>query len=313
LSNEIGSKAGRAFRLCLSCAAAEEVGNAERIWPAAWQCPACGAVVAMRDGFPLFAPDLADQAVGMDPKVFDFLIEAEERHFWFRQRNRLIIGLLARLFPQARDYLEIGCGNGAVLSAISRARPWRRLVGSELHSSALRNARKRLPKGAELVQMDARKIPARHAFDFVGAFDVLEHIEEDEAVLGAIAGAVKPGGCVMLAVPQHPSLWSGADDAAYHVRRYRRGELEAKVERAGLEVLHSTSYVALLLPLMMLSRVADRSRRGDASSILRREFEISAAMNAILGLITKAEVTATLQGLRWPAGGSRIVVAKAPA
>jgi SAM-dependent methyltransferase len=303
---------GTASRLCLSCAVADAIGSDERVWPIGWQCPSCGAGPAVLEGFPLFAPEFADQAVGMDPKSFDSLVEAEERHFWFRQRNRLIVGLLARYFPEARDYFEIGCGNGAVLSAISRARPWKRLVGSELHPSALRNARKRLPEATELVQMDARKIPARHAFDFVGAFDVLEHIEEDEAVLGAIAGAVKPGGGVMLAVPQHPSLWSGADDAAFHVRRYRRGELEEKVTRAGLQVLHSTSYVAFLLPLMMLSRVIDRSRRGDASSILRREFEISGAMNAVLGTITRAEVTATLAGVCWPAGGSRIVVAKAP-
>jgi hypothetical protein len=48
-------------------------------------------------------------------------------------------------------------------------------------------------------------------------------------------------------LPQHPSLWSRDDERAHHQRRYRRGELEAKLERNGFEVLFSTSFVALLL------------------------------------------------------------------
>jgi SAM-dependent methyltransferase len=180
-----------------------------------------------------------------------------------------------------------------------------------LHPSGLRFARERVPE-AEFLQMDARAIPFRDAFDLIGAFDVVEHIEEDEAVLDQIAKAARPGAGVIVAVPQHPFLWSGADEAAYHVRRYRRGELESKMQRAGLRVLRSTSYVSLLLPLMLLSRALDRSRRGDTRSVIGREFEISRVMNRALGAVTALEVSATLAGLTWPVGGSRIVVAVRP-
>jgi SAM-dependent methyltransferase len=296
-----------ARRLCPACGAAEPLGDGPA-WPPGWRCGACRHACADTDGIPLLAPALADRDVGMDPASFAFLAEAEKRHFWFRQRNRLIAGLVHRHFPDARSYLEVGCGNGVVMAAIAADRNWDRLVGSELHPSALRFARGRLP-AAELLQMDARRIPFRAAFDLVGAFDVIEHIEEDEAVLAAMAGAARPGAGIVVAVPQHPLLWSGADDAAYHVRRYRRGELEGKMERAGLRVIRSTSFVSLLLPLMLLSRSLDRSRRGDTRSVVGREFEISRLMNATLGGVTAVEVTATLAGLSWPAGGSRIVVA----
>jgi SAM-dependent methyltransferase len=248
----------------------------------------------------------------MDPAGFAKLAQAERSHFWFRQRNRLITGLLRQHLPEGRSYFEIGCGNGAVLAAIARERAWQRLVGSELHPAGLRIARDRLPRSVELLQMDARQIPMRRAFDVVGAFDVLEHIDEDEAVLAQIARAVRPGGGIIVAVPQHPSLWSGADEAAYHVRRYRRGELEDKLARAGFTVMRSTSFVSLLLPLMVLSRLLDRSSRGDTASLLGREFDISPLMNGVLNAITHAEVSATLAGLSWPAGGSRVVVARAP-
>ena len=46
--------------------------------------------------------------------------------------------------------------------------------------------------------MDARRIPARNVFDVIGAFDVLEHIEDDAAVLTAMHLALRPGGGVML-------------------------------------------------------------------------------------------------------------------
>jgi SAM-dependent methyltransferase len=59
---------------------------------------------------------------------------------------------------------------------------------------------------AVLFQMDARKIPFESEFDVIGAFDVLEHIEEDEKALAQIFHAVLPGGGLILTVPQHRFL-----------------------------------------------------------------------------------------------------------
>ena len=197
----------------------------------------------------MFAPNLADTVSGIDPKAFDKLSELEAWYFWFVVRNELIVGLANKFFPQARRFLEIGCGNGAVLGAIAASRPWQRVVGSELHPAGLAHARRRLPAGVEFVQMDARDIPALGLFDLTGAFDVIEHIADDEGVLRGLRAATPVGGGTIIAVPQHPWLWSRADDIAYHQRRYRRGELEAKLLRNGFEVLFSSSFTALLLPL----------------------------------------------------------------
>jgi SAM-dependent methyltransferase len=297
------------LRRCLGCDAVEPVGAHEAIWPPGWQCFSCGRVVEQGEGIAMFAPELADTISGMDPRAFEALSKIETEHFWFVARNELIVGLAEKFFPQARRFLEIGCGNGAVLRAVAASRAWERLVGSELHPSGLAYARKRLPSGVEFVQMDARNIPAVGAFDLVGAFDVIEHIADDEAVLRGMRAATQTGGGTIIAVPQHPWLWSRADDIAYHQRRYRRGELEAKLLRNGFEILFSSSFTALLLPLMAASRL--RSRGSERDEAVSREFSLNPRVNSLFTAILRGEIRMTLAGLNWPAGGSRFVVGRA--
>jgi SAM-dependent methyltransferase len=273
-----------------------------------WQCPACGQAVAQADGIPIFAPELADTVSGYDPKLFAELSELEAGFFWFVARNELIAGLVNKFFPEARRLLEIGCGTGAVLRDLASSRQWERLVGSELHPAGLAHARQRLQSEAEFVQMDARDIPAASVFDITGAFDVIEHIADDEAVLRGLRSATRTGGGTIIAVPQHPGLWSQADDDAHHERRYARGELEAKLRRNGFEVLFSSSFTALLLPLMVASRLRGRKQQ---NSDIFHEFRLNHWVNRLFTMILRAEIRMTLAGMRWPAGGSRIVVGRA--
>jgi SAM-dependent methyltransferase len=266
-------------------------------------------VVEQREGISMFAPQLADTVSGIDPKVFDELSELEAGHFWFVARNELIVGLANKYFPQARRLLEIGCGTGAVLRELAASRSWERLVGSELHPAGLAHARQRLASEAEFVQMDARNIPAVGVFDLTGAFDVIEHIADDEGVLRGLRAATQTGGGTIVAVPQHPWLWSRADDIAYHQRRYRRGELEAKLRRNGFEVLFSSSFTALLLPLMAASRLRRAGNAQDEDGF--HEFKLNRHVNSLFTTVLRAEVRMTLAGMNWPAGGSRVVVGRA--
>jgi SAM-dependent methyltransferase/ribosomal protein S27AE len=298
-----------AARLCPNCGAAQAIAAGERIWPPDWACAACGASAPAPEGVPLFCPKLADTLTGFDPSGFALLAKAEEHHFWFQSRNRLLLGLLHRYFPRSRSLLEIGCGTGNVLANMLRRGNWDRIAGAELHTSGLRLARSRLPPEVELVQLDATAIPATNVFDVIGAFDVLEHIEQDEAALREMYRAVRPGGGVLIAVPQHPALWSASDEAAYHQRRYRRGELEQKVSAAGFSIVFSSSYLFFLLPLLIVNRLLAGGGRKDRSTI-GRELQLAPGINSIFGAITNAEVALTLAGMRWPVGGSRIVVAR---
>tara|TARA_R110000868_G_scaffold102678_1_gene282833 strand:+ start:11132 stop:12100 length:969 start_codon:yes stop_codon:yes gene_type:complete len=303
-----------AARICPKCRASEPLDREAEIWPKDWACKSCGNRLSVDDNIVLAAPELADSISGFDPSDFDYLSVAELTHFWFVARRNLIVSLVDKYAPAARSYLEIGCGTGNVISALSRSRQWERVVGTEIHPKGLNLARPRLPANVELMQLDARRLPFARVFEVVGAFDVLEHVAEDEKVLEQIQSTLVSGGTFVMTVPQHPWLWSISDEIAHHERRYSRGELEAKLKRAGFIVEFSTSYTATLLPLMAASRILSRFDRGerDVREVARQEFEISTFTNSVLTSLLNVEVTLTKCGMRWPAGGSRVIVAKKP-
>ncbi len=272
-----------------------------------WRCPQCGFEPPRIGGFPAFAPELAQGASGYDPAHFAELARLEAGNFWFRARNRLLAWALQRYFPGARSFLEIGCGTGFVLSGLATAFRGLEATGSEVAAEGLAFAARRAPD-AQLIQMDARQIPFREEFDVAGAFDVVEHIEDDRAVLRALHGAIVPGGGLMITVPQHPSLWSEYDVRARHVRRYRAADLRAKVMEAGFEIVKMTSFVTLLMPLMFASRLARRApdRNYDPLSELR----IAPWLNWTLEQVLDLERLLIRAGLNLPVGGSLLVVAR---
>jgi SAM-dependent methyltransferase len=242
-----------------------------------------------------------------DAELFTILERVEPGSFWFRSRNRLIVWAMRRFFPEVSRFLEVGCGTGFVLAGIRRALPDLGLMGSELYTEGLAIARRRLP-GVPLVQMDAPDIRFAGAFGVVGAFDVLEHIEADETVLQELGAAVLPRGGLLVTVPQHPRLWSAADDFAGHLRRYTRRELLAKARRAGWEPVRVTSFVSLPLPLFALSRmIGARSR---ATYEFEREFALPRALDRSLEGLMTAERAVINLGIPLRVGASLLLVAR---
>lgn len=286
---------------CLRC---------ERLFTAAdWACPHCGFAPVFINGYPAFAPADAHANNMYLAEYFARLQHIEPGHFWFEARNQLIISSLRRYFPGAQSFIEIGCGTGFVLAAVRQHFPALRLAATDLMIEALDFAQMRVPD-AELAQMDARHIPYQAAFDVIGSFDVLEHIEEDARVLAQMFNAVKPGGGLLVTVPQHPWLWSVYDDHALHKRRYTRAELVRKAEAAGFEVLRVTSFISMLLPLMFASRW--RHRRPDeplADGLAH--LAIAAPLNTLFKLALRAEAR-LLDLASLPAGGSLLLVARRP-
>jgi SAM-dependent methyltransferase len=230
----------------------------------------------------------------------------QDQSFWFRARNRLIGDLVRRYASHAAVVMEIGCGTGFVLAGLQRALRDAHLVGSEVDAGALPLARTRVGAAVALLQMDARAIPFSNEFDLLCAFDVLEHIEDDVSALSEIHRALKPGGIALLAVPQHPWLWSWADDYGKHKRRYRRRELSEKCRGVGFNVAFETSFVTSLLPLMagsrLLARISPERRTNELALPRWLDRSCDAALDA--------ERVCIKAGLRLPVGGSRFVVAR---
>lgn len=270
-------------------------------------CAFAPAVVA---GHLAFSPELAITGSGFHADSFAKLAQIEERNFWFRARNRLLVWALRKYFPRAGSLLEIGCGNGYVLLGMRRAFPKLELAGSEIFSAGLEFAGQRLP-GVDLFQMDATRIPFVDEFDVVGAFDVLEHIKEDETVMAQMFRAVKPGGGVLVTVPQHMFLWSQADEEAIHQRRYGRKEMRQKLERAGFKITRMSSFVSFLFPLMAAQRLSKRKANPNYS--VHDELAISGPANWSMERVLGVERAFIRAGVSFPFGGSLLAVARKPA
>ncbi len=127
--------------------------------------------------------------------------------------------------------------------------------------------------------------------DLVLMMDVLEHVEDDTALLAEYAGKVQPGTRFLLTVPAHMWMWSGHDVFLEHYRRYTIGEVDRLVARAGLTLLQSSYYFGLTLPLaagVRWGRKLNPFRKAAVGSDMKPQ---GAAVNAALWQVSRAELS----------------------
>lgn len=186
------------------------------------------------------------------------LAEVEPRHFWFGERNRLILATMREAIgPLAgRSVLDVGCGTGFVTAALERA--GMAACGLDMNLAGLRYARRRM-RGPLLCQ-DAARVPFSEQFDVAMLCDVIEHTPDDRAVLREASRALQPGGRLVVTVPAHPTLWTSLDDASGHKRRYTPRSLVQAMRDTGLRVGLVRPFNTLLLPALALQRQALKRR-----------------------------------------------------
>jgi SAM-dependent methyltransferase len=176
------------------------------------------------------------------------LTELEDRHWWYRERRRLLARSVADLTPGvAVDVGAAGGGNTRVLQRLG----WQAAAIEYGAPGAEVCAARSIP----VLRGDATRLPlAPASLDLVVAFDVLEHLEDDKAAAACVLEALKPGGVFLVAVPADPRLWSAHDDAVGHVRRYTRQTLGDLLTGAGFRIEPMRSWNVLLRPVVALRR-----------------------------------------------------------
>jgi SAM-dependent methyltransferase len=220
----------------------------------------------------------------MERVVYQQMAELDDRHWWYRARRRIIADLIRREahLPSNAQILEIGCGTGHNLAMLSG---FGHVDGLELDDEARAISEKRLGRtimSSPLPQLAG--VADRH-YDLVGAFDVIEHIEDDDAALASIATKLKPGARFMMTVPAHQWMWSAHDAVNHHKRRYSRRSLKALIEGSPMKLDKLGYFNSLLFPLAVAERAASRLRgKEDADVTLP-----PAALNLALEKVFAAE------------------------
>jgi SAM-dependent methyltransferase len=165
-----------------------------------------------------------------------------------REREaRVRVKLLSRRLATGR-VLEIGCAGGHFLAA-ARDRGYD-TVGIEPTDNASAAARRRFGIDVRQGFVEQVDLPAQ-TLDAACAWHVLEHIPDPVRALQRVAGWLRPGGWLLLEVPNQgsrQSLLKGTAwelfDPRYHVAYYAPPSLRALLERAGFDVaaVYSVAY-----------------------------------------------------------------------
>ena len=270
--------------------------------------------------FMLFMEHNAASRATYTAEHFGPLFAAEDKHFWFRSRNRCIAAALRSLpdFSAIGDVLEVGCGTGVVLAELQRLFPAGRVTGMDLFEEGLKFARRRF-NGA-LIQGDVFTHSFTESFDLVGAFDVIEHLDDDQKILRRFWQQLKPGGHLIVTAPAHMSLWSYFDEVAHHRRRYAPAELEQKLVAAGFVVEYATHFMAALVPPMWIKRrlLGERAGKLSRATTVRQQaaaesdLKIDPLVNWFFEMILLPEAYLISKRLRLPLGTSLLALATRP-
>jgi SAM-dependent methyltransferase len=140
--------------------------------------------------------------------------------------------VVKRILPAGiTDVLEVGCGQGALGARLAQRYHY---VGVEPDQTSWAVAQRRVSAVAtgEVRNVTVEAI-GDEQFDLVCAFEVLEHIEDDETAVKEWAGRLRPGGWLLLSVPAHQRRFAPADEMAGHFRRYDPAVMAALLARCG--------------------------------------------------------------------------------
>jgi SAM-dependent methyltransferase len=182
-----------------------------------------------------------------------------------------VVKRLLEPLVDARSFLEVGCGAGALGMTLSQRYDY---VGYEPDETSFQVAASRMERSrgsGRVVNSTLPARPGRH-FDLLGAFEVLEHIGDDSLALSTWVRWLRPGGYVVISVPAHPSRYGPADEYVGHFRRYTREAVATLLESAGLtdaEVLGYGFPLGYVLEFGRNQMLGRRMRGAPASQVER--------------------------------------------
>jgi 2-polyprenyl-3-methyl-5-hydroxy-6-metoxy-1,4-benzoquinol methylase len=212
----------------------------------------------------------------MDIKEEELLGGAVGDH-WYYRAKRLALDSMLRGIPFHR-VLDVGAGSAIFSKHL--------LDGGAESATCVDSAY----AGERLETYNGKPIRFRREIapgdaDLVLLMDVLEHVDDDAGLMRASLAGAAPGAFVLISVPAFQSLFSAHDRFLEHRRRYTARSLEAVVAAAGLKMVSTRYFFAMILPLVAALRIFQRQGPPRSSLVVHTPL-----VNAVLAFVHRAEL-----------------------
>lgn len=236
----------------------------------------------------------------MESSEYNRMFSLEERHWWFAARRELVLSFVSGTHNKI---LDVGCGTGANTSALSAKG---KVTGVDNSPLAVSFARKRGLK--RIFLQDAEKLRLGGRFNYITLLDVLEHCDDDAAVLKNCRRLLEKNGKLIVTVPAFMMLWEKHDELLHHKRRYNGRSFSRLVHSCGFDIERMTFWNSVLFPLVALKRllVSAIGIEGHGADMLL----LPPIFNDFLREVLEVENKLIERGLNLPLGLSIIAVCK---
>lgn len=250
----------------------------------------------------------------MDRKYYMEYYHLERNHWWFKARLKILESQIKKLVgKEIRNFkiLNVGVATGATTKMLEK---YGKVTSVEYDQECCEFLNKELK--IESIQASFTNLPFEPStFDLVCAFDVIEHIEDDNLALKELKRVLKNEGKFVLTVPAFNFLWSKHDEINHHFRRYTLKNFNHQLQKINLIIIYQTYFnFYFFLPIAFIRSVKKlivrKSKNKDTTG---SDFELLnkfGFLNKLLYYIFKSENYLLSIKFRFPFGISILVVGK---
>lgn len=202
----------------------------------------------------------------MDLKEEAAIGDAIDTHWYYISKAKMMALHIKRMLPKgyANHILDVGAGGGW----FSR---WILKNGLAQHATCVDPG---YPEDWE-EKINGRTLSFKRSvtiedcsnIDLVLMMDVLEHVDEDSALLSEYLTLIAKGTPVFVTVRAFNFLWSAHDEFLEHRRRYTLSQLKSTIENAGAHAEEIHFYFGAIFPLVAAIRLIRRGKTAERSDM----------------------------------------------
>lgn len=162
----------------------------------------------------------------MNKDYYQNYYHLERNHWWFVVRLEILKQELQKIInlqdkPKLK-ILNIGIATGKTSEMLSE---FGEVTSLEYDATCAKFVRQKL--NIEVIEGSILELPfEENSFDWVCAFDVVEHVEDDKKAISEMNRVCKNKGKICITVPAFQSLWSKHDEINQHFKRYKMNKIE---------------------------------------------------------------------------------------